>query len=61
MAKAKCKVVFKMGRIGPEALLMHQGKVLNSINYYGGALTKTDKAHARKLLMRGCQELARRR
>jgi hypothetical protein len=53
-----CRVYFS--RSQKAALLKtRSGLVLNAINYKTWPLSKAEKAHARKTLMRGCKELLR--
>lgn len=60
MPPYRCTVEFKRTRFGLDAILMWRG---HSINYLGPLRSSAPaaKRRARRVLMRGCQELARAR
>lgn len=57
----KCTVEFRHSKYGPSAILFNQyGQSINSINYpKGSRLSATEKARARRQLMKSCKRSRR--
>lgn len=57
---AKCTVKFQRSPHGVAAVLMHRGASLNHLNYpRGHKVTLKEARRAKRILMAGCDELAR--